>query len=97
VHQTLNTEVAQQVTLYKIAKGSRVFCSRVLAQNAEKVGQNSTPVNSKQTPRFAFFTSLNSKLAMPLNREVVCLDKLHIFPIGGFEVFSKILENVPKF
>jgi hypothetical protein len=34
---------------------------------------------------------------MPLNKEFVCLEKLHIFPIGWFEVFSEILENVPKF
>jgi hypothetical protein len=39
VHKTLNTKVAQQVTFYKIAKGSRGFCSLVLAQIAEKVGQ----------------------------------------------------------
>jgi hypothetical protein len=34
---------------------------------------------------------------MPLNREVVCLEILHIFPFGDFEVFREILENVPKF
>jgi hypothetical protein len=34
---------------------------------------------------------------MQLNREVVCIDILHIFPLGDFEVFSEILENVPKF
>jgi hypothetical protein len=34
---------------------------------------------------------------MPLNREVVCVEILHIFPISDFEVFSEILENVPKF
>jgi hypothetical protein len=39
VHQTLNTKVAQQVSLYKIAKGSRGFRSLILAQIAEKVGQ----------------------------------------------------------
>jgi hypothetical protein len=37
------------------------------------------------------------KLAMPIFMKVVCLAKLHIFPLGGFEVFSEILENVPKF
>jgi hypothetical protein len=59
--------------------------------------ENSAPMNSNSTPCFAIFTILHSKLAMPLNIEVVCLDKLHIFPLGDFEVFSEILENVPKF
>jgi hypothetical protein len=38
---------------------------------------NSTPV-----PVFAFFTPLHSKSAMPIFMKVVCLAKLHIFPIG---------------
>jgi hypothetical protein len=33
---------------------------------------------------------------MPLNMKVVCLDKLHNFPIRRFEVFRKNLENVAK-
>jgi hypothetical protein len=34
---------------------------------------------------------------MPIFMKVVCLAKLHIFPLGDFEVFSEFLENVPKF
>jgi hypothetical protein len=48
-------------------------------------------------PVFAFFTPFHSKLAMPIFMKVVCLAKLTFFPLGGFEVFSEILENVPKF
>jgi hypothetical protein len=33
---------------------------------------------------------------MPINSKVVCLDILHIFPLGDFEVFREILENVPN-
>jgi hypothetical protein len=33
---------------------------------------------------------------MPFFMKVVCLAKLHIFPLGEFEVFREILENVPK-
>jgi hypothetical protein len=38
---------------------------------------------------------------MPLNTKVVCLDILALtfytfFPLGGFEVFREILENVLK-
>jgi hypothetical protein len=33
---------------------------------------------------------------MRINNKVVCLDILHISPLGDFEVFREILENVPK-
>jgi hypothetical protein len=33
---------------------------------------------------------------MPLNNKIVCLELLHIFPLGDFEVFREILENVLK-
>jgi hypothetical protein len=52
------------------------------AQIARELDKKLALVNNDPTQRFAFFTILNSKLAMPLNREVVCLDKLHICPIG---------------
>jgi hypothetical protein len=48
------------------------------------LSKNSAPVNNDSVREFAFFTNLHSKLAMPLNREVVCLQILHIFPIGRF-------------
>jgi hypothetical protein len=34
---------------------------------------------------------------MSIFMKVVCLAKLHIFLLGGLEVFRGILENVPKF
>jgi hypothetical protein len=62
-----------------------------------KSGKNSAPVDSNPAHCFAFFTTFHSKLAMPFFFKVVCLAKLHIFPLGGFEVFREILENMPKF
>jgi hypothetical protein len=59
--------------------------------------ENSAPVNNDPVPCFAFFTTLDSKLAMPLNREVGALANYTFFPLGDFEVFSEFLENVPKF
>jgi hypothetical protein len=59
--------------------------------------ENSALVNSDSVSVFAFLTSLHSKSAMPIFMKVVCLSKLHIFPLGDFEVFSEFLENVPKF
>jgi hypothetical protein len=84
VLQTLNTKVAQQVTLYKNAKGSRVFAHGFEHKLQSKSAKISALVNSNPAHCFAFFTNLHSKLAMPLNRKVVCLVKLHIFPIGWF-------------
>jgi hypothetical protein len=57
----------------------------------------STPVNRNRAPSKAFFTKDSSEFQMPINSKVVCLNILHIFPLGGFEVFMEILENVPKF
>jgi hypothetical protein len=54
------------------------------------------PRKSEPAHELAFFTTFPCKSAMPLNRKVVCLNKLHNFSIGRFEVFSEILENVPK-
>jgi hypothetical protein len=44
--------------------------------------ENSAPVNSNSAPCFEIFTTLHSKSAMPIFMKVVCLAKLHIFPIG---------------
>jgi hypothetical protein len=93
----LNTKVIKQITLYNNAEGSRVFTHWFEHKLQGKSGKNSAPTNSNPAPCFAFFTTLHSKLAMPISMKVVCLAKLHIFPLGGFEVFSEILENVPKF
>jgi hypothetical protein len=57
----------------------------------------SAPVNRNRAPSKAFFTKNFSEFQMPINSKVVCLEILHIFPLGDFEVFRGILENVPKF
>jgi hypothetical protein len=44
----------------------------------------SAPMNSELAPWLAIFTTLHSKLAMPLNNKVVCLEIMHIFPFGRF-------------
>jgi hypothetical protein len=49
-----------------------------------KLTKFSAPRNSAPMPVFAFFTPFHSKLAMPIFKKVVCLAKLHIFPIGWF-------------
>jgi hypothetical protein len=59
--------------------------------------KNSAPVNRNRAPSKACFTKNFSKFQMPINSKVVCLNNLHIFPLGGFEVFREILGNVPKF
>jgi hypothetical protein len=82
VLQTLNTKVAQQVTLYKMPKAPGVFAHGFVHKLQSKSAKISALVNSNPAHCFAFFTNLHSKLAMPLNRKVVCLVKLHIFPIG---------------
>jgi hypothetical protein len=84
VPQTLNSKVIKQITLYNNAKGSRVFTHWFEHKLQGKLGKNSALVNSKPAPCFAFFTTLHYKLAMPIFMKVVCLAKLHIFPIGWF-------------
>jgi hypothetical protein len=84
VLQTLNTKVIQQVTLYNSAKGSRGFTHWFGNKLQRKSVKNSTLVNSNPAHCFAFFITFHSKLAMPLYRKVVCLAKLHFFPIGWF-------------
>jgi hypothetical protein len=61
------------------------------------LADSSALVNRNMTPSKAFFTKNFSEFQMPINSKVVCLEILHIFPLGGFEVFREILENVPKF
>jgi hypothetical protein len=47
-----------------------------------RLAKFSAPVKSEPVPCFAISTILLSKLAMPLNSKVVCLEILHIFPFG---------------
>jgi hypothetical protein len=61
------------------------------------LANSSAPVNRNKTPSKAFFTKNFSEFQMPINNKVVCLEILHVFPLGGFVVFRGILENVPKF
>jgi hypothetical protein len=84
VLQTLNTKVIKQFILYTNAKGSKVFTHWFEHNLQGKSGKNSVPVNSNPVHWFAFFTTFPSKLAMPIFMKVVCLAKLHIFPIGWF-------------
>jgi hypothetical protein len=84
VPQTSNTKVIKQITLYNNAKGSRVFTHWFEHKLQGKSGKNSASVNGNPAPCFAFFTTLHSKLAMPIFMKVACLAKLHIFPIGWF-------------
>jgi hypothetical protein len=53
-------------------------------------------MNRRRTHSKAFFTKNFFEFQIPINNKVVCLDILHIFPLGGFEVFREILENVLK-
>jgi hypothetical protein len=81
-------------TFTKVGRG---FVQEIEQEHHAKLTKFSAPVNRGPVPCFALFTLLHSKPAMPLNSKVVCLEILHIFPLGGFEVFREILENVPKF
>jgi hypothetical protein len=78
-------------------KTSRGFVQGFEQEHHANLTQNSAPVNSGPGSCFSIVTLLPSKLAMPLNSKVVCLNILHIFPFGWFEVFREILEKVPKF
>jgi hypothetical protein len=61
-----------------------------------KLAKISALVNSNPAPCFAFFTTSHSKLAMPLYRNVVCLAKLHIFPIGWFCIRPCVKATSPQ-
>jgi hypothetical protein len=80
-----------------VTKVGRGFVQEIEQEHHANLSKILAPVNSKPGSCFAIFTLLHSKATMPLNSKVVCLEFLHIFPLGGFEVFREILENVPKF
>jgi hypothetical protein len=84
VAQTLNTEVVQQVTIFKNAKGYRGFSHWFRQERAHKVAKNSAPVNRSRIPSQAFFTKISFEFPMPINSKVVCLEILHIFSFGWF-------------
>jgi hypothetical protein len=65
-----------------IAKAGRGFVQGIEQERHAKLANFSTPMNSKPVPCLAIFTTLHSKVAMPLNSKVVCLEILHIFPFG---------------
>jgi hypothetical protein len=56
----------------------------------------SARVNSNNRRSNAKFIKFYSECQMPLNSKVVCLDILHIFPLGGFEVLKQIFEERGK-
>jgi hypothetical protein len=92
VVQTLNTNVAQQVTLYKNVKSSRRFYPLVWAKTVVQVDQNLGAREQSSSACFCIFHTL------PLQtRELCALQNCTFFPLSGFEVFREILENVLKF
>jgi hypothetical protein len=66
-------------TFIKVGRG---FVQGIEQEHHAKLAKFSAPVNSEPVPCFAISTTLLSKLAMPLNSNVVCLEILHIFPFG---------------
>jgi hypothetical protein len=72
----------------KIPKALGWFDQQIEHKLEGNLTKNSALVNSNSAPCFEIFTTIHSKLAMPLNREVVCLDKLHIW------VILKCLEEI---
>jgi hypothetical protein len=78
-------------------KVGRGFVQEFEQEHHVKLANFSAPVNCGRTPSKGFFTKNFFEFQMPINSKVVCLEILHIFPLGGFEVFREILENVPKF
>jgi hypothetical protein len=63
-------------------KVGRAFIQGIEQEHHAKLANFSAPMNSEPAPFLAIFTILHSKLAMPLNSKVVCLEILHIFPFG---------------
>jgi hypothetical protein len=89
-------QVVEQGTLSIIAKIDRGFTQGIEQERHANSGFFSAPMNSKPSPWLAMFTTLHSKLAMPLNIKVVCLKILHIFPLGDFEVFTLQTSNATQ-
>jgi hypothetical protein len=78
------------------AKADRGFIQGIEQERHAKLAKNSAPKNRSRTPSKAYFTKNFFEFQMPINNKVVCLDILCIFPLGGFELFRKILENMHK-
>jgi hypothetical protein len=74
----------------------RGFVLGIEQEHHAKLANFSAPVNGEPVPCFDISTILHSKPTVPLNNKIVCLEILHIFPLGDFEVFREILENVHK-
>jgi hypothetical protein len=68
-------------TLIKVGRG---FVQEIEQKHHANLAKFSALVNSEPVPCFAISTTLLSQLAMPLNNKVVCLEILHIFPLGWF-------------
>jgi hypothetical protein len=84
VVQTLNTEVVQQVTIFKNAKGSRVLFSLVQARTGAQSGQKLGASEQEQDTFTSIFTKISFEFQMSIKSKVVCLEILHIFPFGWF-------------
>jgi hypothetical protein len=92
VLQTLSTKVVKQVALFNNAKGSVGFYSLVWAgttvQNSQKLGA----CEQWFSACFCIFHTLSLKISNANLHESFLPCKT-----ANFEVFSEILENVPKF
>jgi hypothetical protein len=98
VVQTLNTKVAQQVTLYKNAKGSRGFYSLVWAGTTVQVDQVLGAQEQCSNACFCIFHTLPLQTSNAnLQESCVPCKTAHFSYWVIFEVFRGILENVPKF
>jgi hypothetical protein len=67
-----------------------------LHKQLAKTGISSARVNSNIQRKNAKFIKFYSAFRMPLNGKVVCLDILHIFPLGDFEVLKQKFEERGK-
>jgi hypothetical protein len=69
VAQTLNTNVVQQVTIFKKAKGSRGVSHWFKQERPCKVTKNSASSNSAPAPIFAFFHHFALKISNAILHE----------------------------
>jgi hypothetical protein len=65
-------------------KACRGFVQEMKQERHADMARNSALVNRNRAPFKARFTKNSSKLQMPLNSKVVCLNILHIFLFGWF-------------
>jgi hypothetical protein len=84
LHKSLNTKLLHHTTLYKTPNALGGLDQRIWHKKQIKLVEFSAPGNNRSRHWLAFCTLLHSKSAMPPDMKIVCLDKLHNFPIGRF-------------